>query len=564
MKIHFYGACEMVTGSCFILETEDFRLLVDCGLFQGSKIVKELNYGEFSFDPRTIDAVILTHAHTDHSGLIPKLVKNGYSGPIYATRETTELCAIMFPDSGYIQEMEVERKNRKLSRANAPLLTPIYTAEDGHKAMDSFIPINYDESLLLNKNITAVFHDAGHILGSAHVLIEITEGDRKTKVLFSGDVGSFDQPYIEDPSIIDQADIIIIETTYGNRVREGKTNRLELLAEAINDGYSKGGKIIIPAFAVERTQDLLYYLNILQLENKIPIMPIYIDSPLAVAATKVFTRNTHNFDEETAGLIEDGNNPLTMENLKFSVTTADSIALNNSSEQAIIISASGMADAGRIKHHLKHNLWRSNATVIFVGYQAEGSLGRRLIDGANEVTIHGERICVNANIVNLLGFSGHADRNELLAWVKKAGNHAHSIVLVHGETDSIQSFAQVIEEELGKKAIIPELGEQIEFKQDEIVRIKPEVPWLEEIANKLALPTHLDKDAVCKIRDSQIKSKTSTSYKDISLADINNAYNNLRKNLKSIVNKAKKEKDYSYLMEMFARFEKILQESFYK
>jgi len=562
VKIHFNGACETVTGSCFIVETENFRLLVDCGMFQGSKIVKELNYEEFRFDPRTIDAVILTHAHIDHSGLIPKLIKKGYSGPVYATRETTELCSVMLPDSGYIQEMEVERKNRKLTRAGCALLTPIYTAEDARKAIESFVPVDYNETLRLNEDISVEFHDAGHILGSAQVLISIAEGTENTKVLFSGDIGSLNQPYIDDPTIVDQADIIIMETTYGNRVREGKNNRLELLAEAINDAYSKGGKIIIPAFAVERTQDLLYYLNQLQIEQKIPVIPIYIDSPLAVAATKIFSRNTHNFDQETTSLIEKGNNPLTMENLRFSVTTEDSIALNNLEETAIIISASGMADAGRIKHHLKHNLWRSNATVIFVGYQAEGSLGRRLIDGATEVTIHGEKVTVNASIVNLTGFSGHADRDELIAWLKQTGRKARSIVLVHGEAESIRDFAELIELELGKEAIIPVLGEQIEFKRDEIIRVKPEIPWMEEIRNRLGLSGAGQRTGT-ETEDSKQKIKIP-SYKDITPADVDHAYNNLRKTLKSIVNTAKKEKDYAYLMEMFARMEKILQESFYR
>jgi metallo-beta-lactamase family protein len=464
----------------------------------------------------------------------------------------------MLPDCGHIQEMEVERKNRKLARANGELLTPIYTAEDGLKAIQAFIPVNYRESLLLHPNITAQFYNAGHILGSAYVVLQVTEGQKKSKIVFSGDIGTDDQPYIEDPAVIDRADIVIMETTYGNRIREDKDNRMELLADAINDGFARGGNIIIPAFAVERTQDLLYFLGKLQSDRKIPLLPIYIDSPLAVAATKIFSANTRNFDQEPTALMEKGINPLNLDNLRFSVTTEDSIALNNLTEPAIIISASGMADAGRIKHHLKHNLWRSNATVIFVGYQAEGSLGRRLVDGAPEVTIHGEKVSVNAHIVNLHGFSGHADRNELMKWVKTAGEHARSIVLVHGEKSSIHAFAQAVEQELGKVPVIPVLGEQIEFRQDEIIRIKPEVPWLKETESKCALAAGEGEPLAGGLK------KTVWSARGLSPAEVDDKYRNLRDRLHKIVQTARKEKDYAYLTEIFERLEQILKESFYK
>ncbi len=562
MKINFYGASEIVTGSSYLLEIPGYKLLIDCGMFQGSKVVKELNYGIFPYDPKTIDAVILTHAHVDHSGLIPKLIKNGYTGPIYTTPETIEFCKVMFPDSGHIQEMEVERKNRKLNRANGQLLKPIYTAEEGLNATKSFIPIKYEESVLLSPNISATFIDAGHILGSAHVVLNVTEGEVKTKVVFSGDIGTANQPYLEEPSRINEADLVIMETTYGNRTHEDKSNREDILAEVINTAHAKGGNIIIPAFAVERTQDILFFLDILQTKKRIPIMPIYVDSPLAVAATRIFAKNTQNFDDESLDLIKSGNNPLSMKNLHFSETTADSIGLNNLTQASIIISASGMADAGRIKHHLKHNLWRSNATIIFVGYQAEGSLGRRLIEGAKEVTIHGEKVAVNAEIVNLLGFSAHADQNELLSWIKRAGKLAKNIILVHGEIESIHSFSQTVEQNFGKTPIIPVLGESIEFKKDEVIRVKPQVPWLQEIGDKLALAQTGGVKKMGEVR-TVIGGKVKDS-KKITFAEVNESYVELRENLRSIIDTARSEKDYSHLMEIFKHINKILDESFYK
>jgi len=563
MKLNFYGAAGMVTGSSYLLEISGYRLLIDCGMFQGSKAVKELNYGAFPYDTNSLDAIILTHAHIDHSGLIPKLIKNGYHGPVYATPETIELCSVMFPDSGHIQEMEVGRKNRKFTRSDNQLLNPIYTAEDGLNALKSFIPVRYDESLLLSPDITARFLDAGHILGSSHVLINMKEGEKTTKLVFSGDIGSNNQPFIEDPSKIEDADIIVMETTYGDRLHEDKDKREEILAEVINDAWKRGGNIVIPAFAIERTQDIIYYLHKLQIENKIPVIPTYVDSPLAVAATRIFSRNTRNFDDESTELIENGNNPFTMKNLHFSETTADSIELNNISQPSIIISASGMADAGRIKHHLKHNLWRPNATVIFVGYQAEESLGRRLIDGVKEVIIHGERIAVKANIVRLPSFSAHADQNELLNWVKVAGKNARHIILVHGEEESMNVFSGLIEQNLGKTPIVPVLGESLDFRQDEVFRKRPEVPWLKEIEDRLAQQKPSESTAAPKsgrpVRHRRLPGKGKTT-----AADVNRSYTKLRANLNTVVQTAKRERDYSSLLEIFERINKMLEESIYK
>jgi metallo-beta-lactamase family protein len=562
MKIFFYGASKTVTGSSFLVETSDLRLLIDCGMFQGSKIIKELNYGDFPYDPKTIDSVILTHAHIDHSGLLPKLITNGYSGPIYATPETIEFCSIMLPDSGYIQEMEIERKNRKRTRADLPLLKPIYTAKDGLNALKSFIPLKYCQSIELSKTVSVQLFDAGHILGSAFVVLTITEGESTQKIVFSGDIGTTNQPYIEDPTLIEEADLIIMETTYGNRIHENKVNRLEILADVINAAHAKGGNIIIPAFAIERTQDILYYLQQLQIEQKIPKLPVYIDSPLAIAATKVFQKNTTNFDEESTALIENGNNPLTMENLNFSETTEESIRLNSITQGAIIISASGMADAGRIKHHLKHNLWRSNATIVFVGYQAEGTLGRRLIDGTKEVTIHGENISVNASITQLPSFSAHADQTELLEWVMKTGKHAKGIILVHGEENSAQGFSILLEQHLAKKPIVPDLGECISYFDNEIIQIKPEKPWIQALEEKLLSATKIkDRDNNLKSSETKYTSRKFSRPKKVLQSEVNHSYYKLKKNLKLFVDNAKKERDYSFIIETLNQISQILTES---
>ncbi|HHV65508.1 MAG TPA: MBL fold metallo-hydrolase [Peptococcaceae bacterium] len=559
MKINFFGASQIVTGSCYLVETLGFRLLIDCGMFQGNKVIKELNYGDFPFEPASINAVILTHAHIDHSGLIPKLVKNGYKGPIYSTKATMELCSILLPDSGHIQEMEIERKNRKRTRAGLPLLKPIYTSQDGYNAIKFFIPVEYGRTITISEKISAEFFDAGHILGSSHVILTISEGEETKRIVFSGDIGSTNQPFIEDPSLIEHADLIIMETTYGNRHHIDKSNRLELLAEVINNAYAQGGNIIIPAFAIERTQDLLYYLQKLQSQQKIPIMPIYIDSPLAIEATRIFQKNTQDFDEESTALIKEGNNPLTMENLKFSETTEDSIRLNALPGGNIIISASGMADAGRIKHHLKHNLWRPNATVVFVGYQAEGTLGRRLIDGAKEVTIHGECIHVNATIVNLPGFSGHADQSELYAWLETAGVTAQQIILVHGEEQALNDFADLVEERLGKKPIIPVLGEEMEFKGNQVIRIQPARAWLDILQEKYEL--RKAQEGKIPQKESKYTGHKVVRRKKVLLSEVNYAYSKLRKNLRTFVDTARRERDYSYILETLDKISQMLEES---
>ena len=487
MKLQFLGAAQMVTGSSFLLEVADKKILIDCGLFQGSKAVRMLNYREFLYDPQTIDCVILTHAHIDHCGLIPKLCKNGFKGPIYATKVTNELCRIMLPDSAHIQEYDASLINKKGQRSGKKIIEPIYTVDDAFLALQQFVEVDYDEDLMLDENITVRFNDAGHIMGSAILEIFVHENNETVKLLFSGDLGQPNQPIIKDPSIISGADYVICESTYGNRIHKFYDKEAKL-AEIINDTVARGGNIIIPSFAVGRTQSVLYYLSKLVKESKIPEIPIVIDSPLAIAATNIIDNNQQEFDEETLALLSYDGSILDVPNLRLTKTFDESKELNNIEGSAIIISASGMADAGRVLHHLKHNLWRPESSVLFVGYQAEDSMGKRLIDGIKRVKIIGEEITVRAKIYNLDGFSAHADREQIVDWLKQVVNPIpNNIFLVHGELSASQPFAEYVEEVIPTKTYIPKYGDIAIIDgrnwhiQETQVVLEPAVKDLEEI-----------------------------------------------------------------------------------
>ena len=465
MKITFLGAVNSVTGSCFLVETRNSKFIVDCGLFQGYNIDEKHNSEDFYFNINELDFVILTHSHIDHSGRIPKLYKDGYRGRIITTKATAELCEIMLPDSGYIQESEAEWNNRKRTRAGKKPVPAIYTAEDAINCLSLFEKRRYYETIILNDEVRIRFNDAGHVLGSAILEVWIREGNIETKLVFSGDLGNKGMPIVKDPDIIEEADYLIMESTYGDRLHKQSIAYVKDIINTIIETIDKGGNVIIPSFAVGRTQELIYELNkhIGQFSyelNRILDIPVYVDSPLAISATAVYRNNLDCCDEEAREYIANGDNPLDFPGLQFSKTADDSKALNNLKASAIIISASGMCEAGRIKHHLKHNLWRPESKVIFVGYQAPGTLGRRIADGAKKVKIFGEEIIVRAKIQVFDGFSGHADMNGLLDWLSSFKQGPKKVFLVHGEMKSIENLKTEIEEKLKFETIAPKLQEE--------------------------------------------------------------------------------------------------------
>ncbi|MFR8071454.1 MAG: MBL fold metallo-hydrolase RNA specificity domain-containing protein [Anaerovoracaceae bacterium] len=474
MKIQFCGASTGVTGSCHLITTENHKVLLDCGQFQGGKAQEALNYEDFPFDPAEIDYVILSHAHIDHCGRIPLLIKRGFKGAIYCTDATADLLDVMLKDSGYIHEKEAEWKNKKNERAGRPKVEPLYTFNDAVDSLTYVKPVLYDQLIELNEEMKIVFNDAGHILGSAITELWVTENDNVSKIVFSGDLGVMERPILRNPTIIKKADYVIMETTYGNRVHPENSMNVKALMDIIRDTAAKGGTTVIPSFAVGRTQELIYELNrVYETDNEyrqaFENIMVYVDSPMATTATEVFKRNAQVFDDETKEYIAKGDNPLDFKNLRFTRTSQESIWLNTNPDPKVIISASGMCDAGRIRHHLKHNLWNRKSSIVFVGYQAEGTLGRMILDGAKEVTLFGEKVQVNAKIYNLEGFSGHADKNGLLAWLKGFQKEPKHIFLVHGEPEAKEAFAETVEKELGYHPIVVKGNSEYVLEKDEIV-----------------------------------------------------------------------------------------------
>ena len=402
MNITFYGAAQGVTGSCHMVEVNNHKFLIDCGLFQGSLTDQMLNYEEFPFNIDEIEFMILSHAHIDHSGRIPKLYKAGYKNPIYCTNATRELCKIMLPDSGHIQEKEIEWVNRKRMRAGKEPNDPIYTQQDGIDCLEIFVGLEYDTEVKVNDDISFVLKDAGHMLGSSIVELYVNEDGKKKKLVFTGDLGNTNLPIINDPVNIDSADVLITESTYGDRLHSSIQDQSSKFIQIILDTIRRGGNVVIPSFAVGRTQEILYeinkYLTDDSIAEELEKVPVYVDSPLAVNATKIFETQHKYYDEEALRYLLKGDDPLVFDNLHFVETSEESQALNTDMTPKIIISASGMCEVGRIKHHLKHNLYRPKCTILFVGYQAEGTLGKKILGGEKLVKIFGEEIAVKAEV----------------------------------------------------------------------------------------------------------------------------------------------------------------------
>ena len=473
MKITFLGATKMVTGSNFLVEAAGKRFLVDCGMFQGKADLELENFKPFDYNPAELDFMLLTHAHIDHSGRIPKLYNEGFKGPIYAHKATCDLCGIMLPDSGHIQEMESEWKNKKRERKGEKVLPPLYTAEDAINCLELFEPVKYDEIIEIDPNIYVRFNDAGHMLGSSIIEIWATEDGKQTKAVFTGDLGNNDIPLLQAPTMIDNCDYLVMESTYGSRLHVRNNEKAELFLNIVSETIDNGGTVVIPSFAVGRTQEILYELNKIKEEHKddkeferkyktLMKVPVYVDSPLAISATEVFRQNTDLFDDEIKEEMERGDHPLDFPGLKFTQTAEESKTLNESGESSIIISASGMCDVGRIKHHLKHNIWNPKSTILFVGYQAPGTLGYSIVNGAKKVTIFGEEFAVNARVEYIEGYSGHADQEWLMNFVYSFISKPKHIFLVHGEEDSQEVLRNKILEETGIGVSIPEYGETYE------------------------------------------------------------------------------------------------------
>jgi metallo-beta-lactamase family protein len=437
MKLSFYGADNEVTGSCHGVEIGGRRILIDCGLVQGAE---EKNGQEFPFNPVQIDAVVITHAHIDHSGRLPLLVKQGFKGKIFATAATIRLMDIMLRDSAHIQEQDVEWKNRKGRRSGEKPAEPLYTLEDAQSVFKYVVPCNYAEVYTICEGATFRFRDAGHLLGSASVEMWLTEGNVTKKVVFSGDIGNFNLPIIRDPQYIDTADIVVMEGTYGDRSHDAAPDYAEALAEIIDKTLAQGGNVIIPSFAVGRTQELLYYLREIKergLVKSRPDFPVYVDSPLSTAATAIFEGELEEYlDDESLALVKAGKRYISFEDLRFTQSTEESKQLNTDPVPKVIISSSGMCEAGRVRHHLKHNLWRRESAVVFVGYQARGTLGRILLDQAVDyVKLFGESIAIRCAIYNLQGLSSHADREGLIKWLTAMYPKPEKVFIVHCDED---------------------------------------------------------------------------------------------------------------------------------
>ena len=459
MKITFIGATHEVTGSCYYLEAAGKKFLVDCGMEQGPDYYENQDIPVKGSD---LDFVLLTHAHMDHSGNLPAIYAKGFQGPIYATQATCHLCDIMLRDSAHIQMFEAEWRNRKGRRQGKPEFVPAYTMEDAMGVIQNFVPCPYEKTIKPAEGISVRFVDAGHLLGSASIEIIIQEDDKEKKIVFSGDIGNLNQPLIKDPVYLHDADYVIMESTYGDRSHGERPDYVAMLTEVIQHTFDRGGSVVIPSFAVGRTQELLYFIRKIKEDKMIhghDHFDVYVDSPLAIEATRIFMKHMYeDFDEEATKLVQAGINPIGFEGLKTAITSDDSRMINFDERPKVIISASGMCEAGRIRHHLKHNLWRKESTILFVGYQAKGTLGRIILEGAKSVNLFGEEIEIQAEIRRLAGISGHADNNGLLKWIGSFEKKPEKVFVIHGEDSVCQVFKDRLRNEMHLDAGAPYSG----------------------------------------------------------------------------------------------------------
>ncbi len=486
MQLTFLGATHEVTGSCTLIQVGDVYGLVDCGMEQGADVFVNQ---EIPVQAGKIDFVLLTHAHIDHSGNLPLLYKRGYSGPIYATGATCHLCEIMLRDCAHIQESDAEWKSRKSKRAGGPAVEPVYSMDDAEAAISHLRPCDYGEQVHIAENVIIRFTDAGHLMGSGSIEVWLTEGDETRKVVFSGDVGNLDQPLINDPQYITQADYVITESTYGDRLHQkADVNNVQFLANVIQRTLDRGGNLVIPSFAVGRTQEMLYFIRQIKLENLVTghgDWPVYVDSPLANEATGIFLQcDRVYFDPETQALLDKGINPLVFPGLNVSVSSEESKQINFDSTPKVIISASGMCEAGRIRHHLKHNLWRPECTVLFVGYQAAGTTGRAILDGKKKVSLFGEEVAVNAEICFFPGKSGHADKNGLIKWITAFDPKPRMVFVNHGEDEVTDSYAKCLHDEYGLETAAPFSGTAFDLVAGRFTEVTEGVPVVKKISRQ--------------------------------------------------------------------------------
>ena len=545
MKITFLGATRTVTGSNFLVEAAGKKFLVDCGMWQGREDIEIQNGEDFEYNPAEIDFMLLTHAHIDHSGRIPKLYNEGFRNKIYAHKATCDLCTLMLPDSGHIQEAEIEWKNRKRIRKGEKELPPLYTAEDALKSLEVFEPVKYDEIVEITPDIHVRFNDAGHMLGSSIIELWVKEDGKETKTVFTGDLGNNDIPLLSEPTMIESTDYLVMESTYGSRLHLRNEEKAKMFLDIVSETLDNGGTVVIPSFAVGRTQEILYEINKLkdiitdeEFKRKYKTLmksPVYVDSPLAISATEVFKENMELFDEETQAQIMQGDNPLEFPGLEFTRTADESKALNEDPKSSIIISASGMCEVGRIKHHLKHNLWNPKSTILFVGYQAPGTLGYSIVNGAKKVKIFGEEIAVNARIEYIEGYSGHADQEGLMNFIYSFITKPKHIFLVHGEPESQDILQAKIEEETKIGVTVPEFGETYELNEKVEMTHKIERKVANTLRNEIIGRLNRLKEEVKDMENYVIQEVDDKNLRDEDIFRINEKIKDLEKQIINVI-----------------------------